>query len=189
MTQGAAAATVAAQNAKLTDTVLAELRKIVEAGQLKTTAYSLRPNYKTAEPGTPAAIDGYIGTTIVEATLSDLTQVGKVIDTALQSGANNIQNLQFSLKNPQPQQSQALKEAAMRAKANAEAIAEGLGLHIVRVLSAEQSEPEVIGLQKKAPVAFAVAAKTQVEAGTIEITAMVTIKVEVGDQAQQGSGK
>ena len=184
VTEGSIAATVAAQNAKLTDTVLAELRKIVEAGQLKTTGYSLRPNYKTAKPGTPATIDGYTGSTTVEAKLSDLTLVGKVIDAALQAGANNIQNLQFGLKNPQTQQSQALKEAAIEARANAEAIAMGLGLRIVRVLSAEQFAPGGdYSMPKRAPVAFAASAvQTQVEPGTIEISATVTLKVEVADQ-------
>jgi uncharacterized protein YggE len=142
VTQGATAATVAAQNAKQTDAVLADLHKILAAtDQLKTTSYSVKPDYQTPKPGATATIGGYTATNVVEATLGDLTQVGKVIDAVLQSGAKNIQKLQFALKNPQAARSQALREAAIQAKANAEAIAAGLGVHMVRVLSAEVDEP------------------------------------------------
>lgn len=183
VTQGTIAASVAAQNAKQTDAVLADLHKILAStDQLKTTSYSVRPNYQSPKPGATATIGGYTATNIVEATLDDLTQVGKVIDAVLQSGANNIQKLQFGLKNPQAARSQALRDAAIQAKANAEAIAAGLGVHVVRVLSAEEYEPSDSFVNQKAaapPQGFA--APTQVEAGSIEVSATVTLKVEVGE--------
>src|ERR1022692_3194156 len=57
VTQGATAESVAAQNAKQTDAVLANLRKtLAENGQLKTTSYSVRPNYQIPKPGAVATI-------------------------------------------------------------------------------------------------------------------------------------
>jgi uncharacterized protein YggE len=78
----------------------------------------VRPNYQHPKPGAAAAITGYIATNIVEVTLDDLAQVNKVIDSATQSGANNIQKLQFRLKNSRVVR--ALREAAEQAKAGAE---------------------------------------------------------------------
>jgi len=180
VTQGATAAAVAAQNAKQTDAMLADLRKILAStDQLKSTSYSVRPNYQIPKPGSTPTIGGYTATNIVEAKLEDLAQAGKVIDTVLQSGANNIQKLQFGLKNPQATRSQALREAAVQAKANAEAIAAGLGVHVVRVLSAGEFElPDRVDMKKSAPSPGTVQ-ETQLEAGSVEISATVTLKVEV----------
>jgi uncharacterized protein YggE len=180
VTQGSTAASVAAQNAKQTDAVLADLRKILApTDQLKSTSYSVRPNFQAPKPGATATIGGYTATNIVEARLDDLAQAGKVIDAVLQSGANNIQKLQFGLKNPHAARTQALREAAVQAKANAEAIAAGLGVHVVRVLSAEESElPNNFAMQKSAPAPGTVEA-TQLEPGSVEVSATVTLKVEV----------
>jgi hypothetical protein len=71
---------------------------------------------------------GLYGEQYVEITLDDLTQVGRVIDTATQSGTNNIQKLEYKLKNSRAVRTQALREAAAEAKASVEAIAAGLGL-------------------------------------------------------------
>src|SRR5205807_2623449 len=100
------------------------------------------------------------------------TIVGKVIDIVLQSGANNIQRLQFGLKNPQTIRSQALREAAAQAKASAAAIAAGLGVQIIRVLSAEESVPREaadFAMAKKAPIAVPDAPTTEIQAGTVEV--------------------
>jgi|HubBroStandDraft_6_1064221.scaffolds.fasta_scaffold161681_1 uncharacterized protein YggE len=182
VTQGTTAASVATQNAKQTDAVLAILHKILAPiDQLKTTTYSVRPNYQTPKPGGTATIDGYTATNTVEIVLDDVAQVGKVIDAALQSGANTIQRLQFGLKNPQTLRSQALAGAAKQARANAEAIAAGLGVHVVQVVSAEESDLNggLVDYQRTQPQFSAVAAPTQLEAGNVEVKATVTLKVEV----------
>ena len=181
ITQGKTAVSVAAQNAKQTDAVLADLRKMLNAsGQLRTTSYSVRPNYTRS--GATATISGYTATNVVEVTLDDLSQVGKVIDAGIQSGANNIQRLQFGLKNPQAARSQALREAAVQAKANADAIAAGLGVRVLRVLSVEESGPgrgaPLQGLERTS-FAANVAPPTEVEAGTVDVTATVNLRVEI----------
>ena len=184
VTPGTTAIAVAALNAKQTDAVLADLRRLVTTSdQLKTSSYSLRPNYQYPKPGAPPTITGYTATNIVEVVLSDVSLAARVIDSVVQSGANQVQKVQFGLKNPQAARSQALREAGAQAKANAEAIAAGLGVKIMRVLSAEEYEPvEEFGAMKKSPpppAAGAVVA-TQLETGAIEVTAAVTLRVEVG---------
>lgn len=180
VTQGPAAASVAAQNAKQSDEVVAELHKILSAGdQVKTTGYSVRPNYAAPKPGAAPSIAGYTATNTVEVTLGDITQVGKAIDAALQSGANNIQSLRFGLKNPQAVRSQALREAAAQAKANAEAIAAGLGVRVMRVLSAEENGPEAANFKFATPAAAALSVQTPVEPGTVDVSASITLKLEV----------
>lgn len=185
VTQGVTAAAAAAQNARQIDTALSELHKLLGAdNQLKTTNYSVRPIYQTPKPGATPVIAGYTATGSVEVTIDNLAVIGKVIDAATQSGANNIQKLEYRLKNSRAVRSQALREAAAEAKASVEAIAAGLGLRVVRVLSAEESVPEEeFGMKKKVPPPppHATAPTTPVEPGTIEVNATVTLRVEIGE--------
>ena len=184
VTQGPSVSGVAAQSARQTEAVLAELRKLPGGNkQLRTTTYSVRPNFQYPKPGTAATIAGYTATNLVEIKLDDLSQVGKVIDIATQSGANSIQKLQYGLKNPRGVRAQALREAAEEARADADAIAAGLGLKVLRVLSAEQTTDEESGMYKKASVPGPPGPPppTTMEIGTIEVTATIVLRVEIGE--------
>ena len=184
VTQAASAQEAGTQNAKQTEAVLAQLRKALgTAGEVRTVSYSVTPNYRYPREGGQPAITGYTASNTVEATVNDLALVGKAIDLATQSGANNIQQLRFTLKNEQPVRAQALRQAATEARANAEAIAGGLGLRIVRVLAVEEGTPEVIRPMRMMAMAAGQTAgppATQVEPGTIEIHATVSLQVEIG---------
>jgi uncharacterized protein len=190
VTEGAAAMPVAAQNAEQTDTVVANLRKLLGgSSQLKTTSYSVQPNYQYPKPGAAPKVSGYVATNAVEVTLDDFALVSKVIDRALQSGATHIQDLRYGLKDPRAVHARALRQAAEEARAGAEAIATGLGLRVVRVLSAEEltSGDAGFGVYKKAPppapppgTTLETAPPTPVEIGTIDVEAKVILRVEVG---------
>jgi uncharacterized protein YggE len=184
VSQGATAVIAVAQNAKQTDSVLADLASLPGGSRkLKTTNYSVRPTYQYPKPGAAAAITGYTATNIVEVTLDDLAQVSKVIDSATKSGANVIQKLQYRLKNPALVRGQALRAAAEEAKANAEAIAAGLGLKVIRVLSAEEvTSEEGLGMYKKMPPPPppGTVPATPMEVGAIEVSVNVIVRVEIG---------
>jgi uncharacterized protein len=187
VSQGTTGAAAAALNAKETETVLAELRRVLSgSNQIKTASYSVMPSYKYPKPGTPATISGYTAKNVVEVVLDDLALVGKVIDTAIQSGVNNVQKVDFRLKNSRAVRTQALRGAAAEARANVDAMAAGLGLRVLRVLSAEEvtsDEDSGFGMKKKAPPLpppSQTAVTTPVEPGAIEFTATVTLRVEIG---------
>ena len=182
ITQASTASAAAAQNAKQTEAVVTELRKLIKTeDRLRTTRYSLGPSYRTPKPGEAQTITGYRGSNTVEVTLNDLSRVGTIIDAALKAGANNVQGLRFELKNPQAARSEALREATRGAKANAEAIADGLGLRITRIISAEEYLDSDVGFARKAPLplAFAADVETPVEPGAVEVEAAITLKAEV----------
>ena len=185
ISQGSTAVAVSGQNARQTDAVFADLTRLLGGSKkLKTTNYSMRPNYQYPKPGAAAAISGYTATNIVEVTVDDLTQVSKVIDTATQSGANVIQKLQYRLKNPSAVHGQALRAAAEEAKASVEAIASGLGLKVVRMLSGEEvTSDEGFGMNKKVPPPpppVGTTPATPLEIGTIEVSVSVIVRAEIG---------
>jgi hypothetical protein len=180
-TQAQTAQDAATKNAQRLETVLAELRRAFgAAAEIKTVSYSLDPDYRYPKEGGKPTITGYTATNIVRVTLNDLTRIGQVIDAATQSGANYVQRLQFTLKDEQAAQSQALRAAVVKANAQADALAQALGLKIVRVLSVVESSGGVQPIMRDVALARAEAAtSTPVEPGAIEVRATVTLTVEI----------
>lgn len=179
VTQADTSQAAVAQNAQKLEATLARLRQILSpTADVKTISYTVTPNYRYPKEGGEPTITGYTATNVVRVTLDDLTQIGKVIDATTASGANRIQNLQFTLKDEQAAQLQALREAAVKARRKAEALAFALGLKITRVLSVVESSPVSIPARDVA-YARAEAASTPIEPGTIEVRANVSLTVEV----------
>jgi len=177
----------AAQNARETDAVLAAVRKAAGPGaQLRTANYSLSPKYQY-HAGAEPTITGYTALNLVEVTLDDLGRIGNVIDAATHSGANRVQGIQFTLRDQDTVRAQALKEAATRARAEADVLAGALGLKILRVLSVEESSPRFVPIRMNMAASRSAAAAadvaTPVESGSLDVSAQVTLMVEVGPAA------
>jgi uncharacterized protein YggE len=187
-TRAASSQEAAAQNARQVDAVLDAVRKATPAAVLKTISYSLNPNYDYHVSGGEPTINGYSAANVVQVTLDDLDRIGSVIDAAARAGANHVQGIHFTLRDQDTLRAQALREAATRARAQAEVLAGALGLKVLRVLAVEENSPRLTPLYSH-PVARAVgqsasAAPTPVEAGALEVTADVTLTVEVGPAAR-----
>ena len=178
----------ASQNARQVDAMLAAVRKATgPAAVLKTISYSLNPTYQYHPKGEEPTITGYSAVNVVQVTLDDLAKIGTVIDSATLAGANHVQGIQFTLRDQDAVRAEALRQAATRARAEAEVLAAALGLKVVRVLSAEENSPRVVPVRAYmgAPrAAMATATATPVEAGTLDVTADVMLTVEVSPTAR-----
>jgi uncharacterized protein len=174
----------AADNARQVDKVLAALRPAAGPGaQLKTVSYSLSPEYQYHPGGGQPTLTGYTATNVVQVTLDDLGRMGGVIDAATGAGANRVQGIQFTLRDQDAVRAEALREAAVRARAEADVLASALGLKILRVLTVEESSPRLMPIRPVMMAAGRAATAevaTPVEQGTLDITAEVTLSVEVG---------
>jgi uncharacterized protein YggE len=182
VTQAQTAQLAAAQNAQKQDAVIAELRKSLGAGaDIKTISYSLSPNYRYPKEGGQPTITGYTASNVVQVKTTNLDQVGKVIDLATGSGANTIQALRFTLKDEAAARAQALRDASIKARSKAEAIAAALGLKIQRILRVEEGGPTTRPMEYGAElqVLRAQAPSTPIEAGSIDVRATVTVTVEI----------
>jgi uncharacterized protein YggE len=185
-TQAQLSQDAASANARQLDAVLAAVRKAAGPGaQLKTASYSLSPNYQYHSSGGEPTITGYTALNVVQVTLDDLARIGDVIDAATRAGANRVQGIQFTLRDQDTVRAQALREAATRAHAEAEVLAGALNLRILRVLTVEESSPQIVPVRDRMfkAAASAAAVPTPVEAGTLDVSANVTLTVEVGPAA------
>jgi uncharacterized protein YggE len=176
VTQSATAQDAGQQNATLTTTVLNALKGVLgTAGTIQTISYSVSPRYSTTQ-GQTSMIVGYTASNTVEVTSTDLSLIGRLIDTANQAGANSVGNLSFGLQNPEPVMEQALGQAAKQAEAHANAIATGLGTKTGTVISALEgaSVTPIVS-----PGVAGTASVTPIQAGTVKVTANVTITVRL----------
>jgi uncharacterized protein len=184
-TQAQKSEAAAAENATRLSAVIAALKRAAGAGaQLTTTQYSISPNYNYPRDGGTPTVVGYTVSNVVRVRLDDLRRIGRVIDAATQAGSNNVQNISFGLRDEAAPRSEALREAALNARQDAETLAGALGLRVVGVLSVTEQSPAVMPIYLQGGMrvfaqANAARAPTPVETGTIDISATVTLTVEV----------
>jgi len=184
-TQARNAPDASRENAEKVSRVLAEVKKILDkADEVKTSGYALTPNYRYPSQGGRPEITGYTASNMLRIKMVRLENVGKVIDSAMQAGANNINRLVFTLKNEEAARLEALKQASAKAKAKAEAIAASLGLKIVKIISVTENErsfqPVFRQMAARAEVAAA-PAPTPVEPGTVEVRSTVSLVAELSE--------
>jgi uncharacterized protein len=173
----------ATQNARQVDAVIQAVKKAAgPTAVLKTVNYSLSPAYKY-QSGHEPLIVGYNASNLVQVQLDDLGRISNVIDAAAQSGANQVQGIQFTLRDQDGVRADALRKAAAKARGDAEVLAAALGLKIVRVLSVEESgaprQPLMRTMSMAAAAPAAAKLDTPVESGTLEVGADITLTVEV----------
>lgn len=184
VTQARSAPEASKENAERLARVLAEIKKqIGKSDEVRTTGYSLTPNYRYPQGGKPEIV-GYTATNILRIKTTNLNLVGRLIDSAMQAGANNVNRLAFTLKDELAAQLEALKTASAKAKAKAEATASSLGLRIVRILAINEGERMVQPVFRQAMTARAEAASTPtpIEPGTVEIRSTVSLTVEIAEK-------
>ncbi|MBV8846168.1 MAG: SIMPL domain-containing protein [Bryobacterales bacterium] len=178
-TRATTAQAAASQNATQTASVLSALTQLLGSGaNIKTVNYSITPNFMyPPNAATPTLLD-YSASNTVEVTLSSVTTVGSVIDTAVQAGATSVGGVRFSLKDPEPSRSQALQQAATTAKAHANAMATALGRTVGTIVLIQENSTA----QPVVPViaaAGAAAPATPIMSGQIEIDANVLLEASL----------
>jgi uncharacterized protein YggE len=184
VTQARTAPEASKENAERLTRVLAEVKKVVGKGdEVKTSGYALTPNYRYPQGGKPEIV-GYNASNTIRIKTTSLDLVGRLIDSAMQAGANNINRLVFTLKDEQAAQLEALRAASAKARAKAEAIAASLGLKIVKIASVTEGERAIQPIYRQPMLARAEAApaQTPVEPGTVEVRSTVSMTVEVAEK-------
>ncbi|MDQ2889415.1 MAG: SIMPL domain-containing protein [Gemmatimonadota bacterium] len=126
-THAATAAVAAAENARRQTAVLSTLRGLgMTNNELSTTGYSVSPEYKYSPNNSPT-LTGYTVTNTVLADVRDISQIGKVLDSAVGSGSNSVSSLDFYASNTDAARQQAIAQAVSKAHANADVAAHAAG--------------------------------------------------------------
>ncbi len=181
-THAATAEKCAGLNASLADKVSDALKsKLGGNGTIKTGGYSLFPEYSERPTHENPRIIGYRAENSIRVETSDMKLVGPLIDTAIGAGANQINSLDFMLKDNTRARSEAIAKASQDAQAQAAALAASLGVMLKRNYNATTvSESRPMPIAFRAMAAGGVAnAPTPVEAGEVTVPAHVSLVYEI----------
>jgi hypothetical protein len=139
VTQSPQALTAQQENARKSEAVSnAVTATTASSAELKTSDYTLQPQYDNRNNRLPKII-GYDARNSIIVTMTDLKNVGAVIDAASRAGANSIDGISFVLKQTSPARGQALAEATQQAMNKANSIAQALGGHVLRVVEENEA--------------------------------------------------
>jgi uncharacterized protein len=174
-TKGLAAAPVGAANARIQRRVLDTLRVLGYSGtQVSTISYNVEPNHEPVPNASEPRQRGYIARNAVRVKLTQLDRIGTVIDAALARGANGVEDVVFEASNTDAPRQAALAEAAARARADAVALAKGMGGVLGRVVAVTtQDEPVYPRIAAYAPRRFALAPETPITPTDVTVEASV----------------
>lgn len=157
--------------AKSTQVFNALISSGVMEKDIKTESYTINPEYDYIEG--KQVFRGYRVTHTFKVTIKDLNKVGGIIDSAVASGANMVNNISFTLSNPSIYYRQALNLAIDDAIKKAKSIEDKLSIIVNGIpISITEEGEHYIPIAAKA-LYSAPTATTPIKEGQIEITASV----------------
>lgn len=162
------------ENARISQNVLDSIRQL-GITDIKTYQYSIN---KIIDYVDGRQIDrGYQVSNIIEIRTEDLNNVGTIIDTAVQNGANKVNSVNFDVAQPQLYYQEALNLAVDNAIQKAQSIVMGLGIMMtpIPILITENSN---VPIPYQGAIAFREGAvATPIESGNKQIDASVTVEL------------
>jgi uncharacterized protein len=175
-TRQASAAQAASENANKQAAVISALRSLgISRSQISTQNYSVSPETRNDEGTRAPRIVSYLVSNSVRVEISDLSILGKVIDTSLSRGANQVSSVSLFESNADALYEKALTAAVSNARRQAETMAAAAGgkLGPLLELSSEGGRPPVpaLGYGRMASIA---AATTPIMPGQDTVEASVS---------------
>lgn len=176
-TQGKEVSEAQKENATIMNRVIQSILALkIPREDIQTAAYTIVPNYDYVEG--KQVFRGYEVTNAITVKVKDISQVGVVIDTAVQNGANRISGIQFKIEHPDAYYQQALRLALQNAQTKAKTIAETmkLTLHPQPIEIMEESSPAPVPYKMYSMAEQGIS--TPIEPGQITISATVRVKFQ-----------
>jgi uncharacterized protein YggE len=179
--QAATAAEAASADAVATGAVIDAIRQLLGANaDIRTVAYHLTPLYTYPRDGSAPQLTGFSATNTIQAVTNDTNLAGRIADTAVTAGATRIDSVGLFLRDDDAARTQALRQASIRARAKADAIALGLGVRLGPVLTAQEGVTAgILPANRIDAGVTAITTPTPIEAGTLEVRATVTLDIEI----------
>lgn len=163
------------ENATAMNNVIQSLLRIgVPRENIQTVSYTIFPKYDYVNG--EQIFRGYEVINAISVKITDIRQVGSIIDTAVENGANRVSNIQFSVEDAERYKQEAIVRALRNAQMKARTIAAALQLPI---------EPQPVKIVEEQlagqPVPFQTFAKSELMTTPIEsgqIISRATLRVE-----------
>jgi uncharacterized protein len=175
-TQNASAKAAVAENSTQAQAVTAAIKALGVADKdIQTSNFSIYAQQQFDNNGKPTEIV-YVVDNSVNITVRDLSKLGSLLDSTVNSGANNINSIQFDVADKTGALSQARLAAVADARKQADELtkATGVTLGVVQSISYYDNTAPITVQYAKAEMAVS-AASVPVQAGSMEISTTVNI--------------
>lgn len=148
----------------------------IEERDIRTTQLTIQPDYDYGETG--RRLLGYVVTNIVEARVRELDRIQQAIDTAVAAGGDltRLNALRFELSEPEAVKRQARAEAIEHARAEAQQIADALGVRLGEPLSVDEVVAEPPRPMMMMRMEAAQADATPIQPGETEVVVEVRVR-------------
>ena len=182
VTAAPTAAAAMADNAARMSAVVAAVRKAGVADRdIQTAGLSLQPQYKY-ENNQPPVLTGYQATNTVNLRIRKIGDTGKLLDTLVNVGANQINGPNFRVDDSEAALDEARLAAVQTAKGRADMYAKAAGLRIKRIITLSESggyQPGPQPMMVKMARDSMAEASTPVVPGEVALTINLTVVYEL----------
>ncbi len=112
----------------------------IEDRNIRTSNFSVSPQYEPFRQNNPEPrrIVGYQVSNQVTAIVEEIDELGGTLDALVRSGANQLNNISFSIADPKPLEEEARRGAVQDAIAKAQTLAEAAGVNLGQILSIQE---------------------------------------------------
>ena len=170
-------------NAVQMDKVMTAIRAAgIAERDIQTSGINLNPQYNYRD-NAPPTITGYQASNTVSIIVRDLAKLGKVLDTLVEQGANQINGPSFEVDKPDEAYDEARIGALKKAQARAQTYAGALGMKVRRVVSISEGGggnfPRPLPMVRMM-AADAGAKETSVAPGETTLTVNIEVVFELG---------
>lgn len=168
-------------SAKMTAVIDAIKAAGVAAADIQTTNYNVYPITNVPKENETATITAYRVSNIVTVKIRDITQVGTVLDAALEAGANSVNSVYFTVNDPSAAQEEARTAAVKDAMAKAQTLATAAGVQLGSIISISELSGVPIPYANAygGMMAPQASGAGPVETGSTEITVNVEMHFEI----------
>lgn len=159
----------------------------VRTGDLQTTNYRVEKIQEWDPTGQKMVDKGYRVSNSFVVKTKELSRVGPLLDAGIQAGANNVESISFELSDAKQKEvkTEALRKATMNAREKADALADGAGVRLGKVLTLSENAYSVMpyyrseGMMAKADMGAPTPA-TEISPQDVHISAQVSVAYEIG---------
>lgn len=184
-TRGGNVSRAVSENNRLVADIHEAVRQVGVADEdIRTTSFNVYPQTQSDEFGNPSGETVYWVDNAVTVTLRQIDELGALLESALNAGANSIRSVSYSLEDQTQAEEQARQQAMEAAQSRAQLMADALGATLGEPLSitTNVSPPGPQPFLVEAPAIAleqAGGGGVPVAAGSLQIQAQVTITYEV----------
>jgi uncharacterized protein YggE len=149
---------------------------------IKTNDYSISPKYDYDKNTGTSTLVGYTVSNTLKVTIKDITKVGRVLDKAVESGANIANRISFGISDYEKYYNMALQKALSNAQGKAQTISSFFGLKLSMPVKIIENS---YGLPYEYPIAFTTKeafsdsmVSTSIQSGVYKVKADISLVYE-----------